>query len=177
MGDQIRSFLRIWLHILRKSLLGNFIFYAVPQSEFPQYRMKLKLGAEVPFDRSTAWSVRNWSFSGPHFPAFELNTEKYGVSLILSECVENKDQKNSEYRHFSRSEGARRWRYKLDHLTYVQIVDQKRSLRDQIDDVHLNLPFREVLASITLSQENEKVDMKFEIGFSIGSCHKFWCCH
>ena len=32
-------------------------------------------------------SFRIWSFSGPHFPAFKLNT----------------DQKNSIYRHFSRS--------------------------------------------------------------------------
>ena len=27
--DQIRSFLRIWLHLLKKSLMGNFIFCAV----------------------------------------------------------------------------------------------------------------------------------------------------
>ena len=28
-----------------------------------------------------------WSFSGPHFPAFGLNTERYGVSLcIQSKC-------------------------------------------------------------------------------------------
>ena len=27
--DQIRSFLRIWLHLLKKSLMENFIFYAV----------------------------------------------------------------------------------------------------------------------------------------------------
>ena len=25
--------------------------------------------------------VRNWSFSGPYFPAFELNTERYFVYL------------------------------------------------------------------------------------------------
>ena len=32
-------------------------------------------------------SVRIRSYSGPHFPAFELNTERYGVSLrIQSEC-------------------------------------------------------------------------------------------
>ena len=31
--------------------------------------------------------VHIWSYSGPHFPAFGLNTERYGVSLrILSEC-------------------------------------------------------------------------------------------
>ena len=28
-------------------------------------------------------SVRVWSFSGPYFPAFGLNTEKYGVSLPI----------------------------------------------------------------------------------------------
>ena len=28
--DQIRSFLRIWSHLLRKSLMENFIFCAVP---------------------------------------------------------------------------------------------------------------------------------------------------
>ena len=27
--DQIRSFLRIWSHLLKKSLMGNFIFCAV----------------------------------------------------------------------------------------------------------------------------------------------------
>ena len=34
-------------------------------------------------------SVRIRSYSGPHFPAFGLNTEEYGVSLrIQSECGE-----------------------------------------------------------------------------------------
>ena len=32
-------------------------------------------------------SVHIWSYSGPHFPVFELNSEKYGVSLrIQPEC-------------------------------------------------------------------------------------------
>ena len=32
-------------------------------------------------------SVRFWSYSGPYFPAFGLNTERYGGSLhIQSEC-------------------------------------------------------------------------------------------
>ena len=31
--DQIRSFLRIWSHLLNKSLMENFIFYAVITSE------------------------------------------------------------------------------------------------------------------------------------------------
>ena len=31
----------------------------------------------------TAWSVRIWSYSGPHFPAFGLHTKKYSVSLRI----------------------------------------------------------------------------------------------
>ena len=41
--DQIRSFLRIWSHILKKSLIGNFIFCAVvlcgKHYDYLQYRM------------------------------------------------------------------------------------------------------------------------------------------
>ena len=33
-------------------------------------------------------SVRIRSYSGPHFPVFGLNTERYGVSLhFKSECI------------------------------------------------------------------------------------------
>ena len=39
--------------------------------------------------------VRILSFSGPYFPTFGLNTEKYGVRMR-----ENTDQKNSEHAHF-----------------------------------------------------------------------------
>ena len=43
-------------------------------------------------------SVRIRSFSGPHLPAFGLNTERYSVQVR-----ENTPQKNSEYGQFSRS--------------------------------------------------------------------------
>ena len=33
--DQIRSFLRIWSHLLKKSLMENFIFCAVDHLSFP----------------------------------------------------------------------------------------------------------------------------------------------
>ena len=62
-------------------------------------------------------SVRIRSFSGPHFPAF-------GDTPYLSVLVrmrENTDQKNSEYRHFSRSvsysHASPIWR-SLDKSTY-----------------------------------------------------------
>ena len=46
-------------------------------------------------------SARIQSFSGPYFPVFGLNTERYIVSLcIQSECT---GQKNSECGYFLRS--------------------------------------------------------------------------
>ena len=43
-------------------------------------------------------SVRIRSYSGPYFPAFGRNTERYFVRMR-----ENTDQNNSEYGHFLRS--------------------------------------------------------------------------
>ena len=51
-------------------------------------------------------SVRILSYSGPHFPAFGLNTERYSVLRISPYSVrmrENAHQNNSEYGHFLRS--------------------------------------------------------------------------
>ena len=39
-------------------------------------------------------------FSGPYFPAFELNTERFFVFIRM---CENTDQKNSEYVHLLHS--------------------------------------------------------------------------
>ena len=47
-------------------------------------------------------SVRIWSFSGPYFPAFGMNTEKYGVSLsIQSKCgkVRTRKPQNTDTFH------------------------------------------------------------------------------
>ena len=41
-------------------------------------------------------SIRIWSYSGPHFPAFGLRTSPYSVRTR-----ENTDQNNSEYGRFS----------------------------------------------------------------------------
>ena len=46
-------------------------------------------------------SVRIRSFPSPYFTAFGLNTERYGVHSV--QMLENMEQKNSEYEHFSRS--------------------------------------------------------------------------
>ena len=48
-----------------------------------------------------------WSALFPHFPAFGLNTERYGVSFLFNpnagKCGKNVDQDNSEYGLFLRS--------------------------------------------------------------------------
>ena len=53
----------------------------------------------------TAWNVSKYRvISGPYFPAFELNTERYFVSLrIQSECGKIRTRKNHVLGHFSRS--------------------------------------------------------------------------
>ena len=43
-------------------------------------------------------SVRIGSYSGPYFPAFGLNTERYSPYSVRMR--ENADQNNSEYGHF-----------------------------------------------------------------------------
>ena len=48
-------------------------------------------------------SVRIRSYSGPYFPAFGLNKETHSVSPYSIRMLENTDQNNSEYGHFSRS--------------------------------------------------------------------------
>ena len=51
----------------------------------------------------TAWKVSKYGvFSGPYFPAFGLNTERYEVSLCIQfECEKIRTRKNSVFRHFS----------------------------------------------------------------------------
>ena len=53
----------------------------------------------------TAWKVSKYRvFSGPYFPAFRLNTERFSVSLrIQSECGKTQTRQNSVFGHFSRS--------------------------------------------------------------------------
>ena len=54
---------------------------------------------------TTAWKVSKYGvFSGPYFPAFELNTESYEASLrIQSKCRKIWTRKNSVFGHISHS--------------------------------------------------------------------------
>ena len=47
-------------------------------------------------------SFRIWSFSGPYYPVFGVNTERYSPCSVRRQ--ENTDKKNSEYGHLPRSE-------------------------------------------------------------------------
>ena len=48
-------------------------------------------------------SVGIWSYSGPHFPAFGLNTGIRSISPYSVRMQKNADRNNSEYGHFLRS--------------------------------------------------------------------------
>ena len=65
-------------------------------------------------------NVRIRSFSGPYFPAFGLNTARY-TSPYAIQMRENTDQKNSEYRHFSRSDGNHHSSIALWTLSHVTV--------------------------------------------------------
>ena len=66
-------------------------------------------------------SVRIWSFSDPYFPAFELNTERYGVFSAYSAWARefpNMDTFHSVYLIIESSKAAREppwpWYYVID---------------------------------------------------------------
>ena len=94
---QVRSFLRIWSHLLKKSLMENFKFCAV---------------RTVPSDFFWLWftkfnhcvkNVRIRSYSGAYFLTFRLNT----------------DQNNSSYGHLSRSECYCLFKIKLREILRI----------------------------------------------------------
>ena len=63
----------------------------------------------------TAWKVAKYGVNyGPYFPAFELNTEIYGViHRIQSEYRKIRTRNNSVFGHFSRS---------VCHLLYLYLI-------------------------------------------------------
>ena len=60
---------------------------------------------------SEVWKVSKYGvFSGPYFPAFGLNTERYEVFLrIQSKCGKIRTRKNSVFGHFSCRAGFQGW--------------------------------------------------------------------
>ena len=70
-------------------------------------------------------------FSGPYFPAFGLNTERYLYSVRIRE---NADQKNSEYGHFSIS-------VKQGVILLCQTILKTKSRSDWSNLVHFTNAF------------------------------------
>ena len=129
---QIRSFLRICLHLLKKSLMKIFISCAVKYFTrvfLISITQKYCLSTSVRTETSTAWKVsKYWVFSGPYFPVFGLkmyisnlckyetiSTKKYvfliitlwrfTISVTQSEYRKIRTRKNSVFGHFSCSTG------------------------------------------------------------------------
>ena len=54
-------------------------------------------------------------FSGPYFPTFWPNTDRYSVTLrAQSECEKIRTRKNSVFGHFSRSDSFKKPFFRLD---------------------------------------------------------------
>ena len=73
-------------------------------------------------------------FSGPFFPVFGLNTERYRVSLrILSECGKMWTRKNSVFGHFSHSD--------ISLLSIIIITHAIKNSNSSFSIHHMNLQF------------------------------------
>ena len=66
-------------------------------------------------------SARIWSFSGPYFPHSDWIRRDTHISPYSVRMRENTDQKNSEYRHFSRSDGNHHSSIALWTLSHVTV--------------------------------------------------------
>ena len=76
---------------------------------------------------STVWKVSKYGvFSGPHFPTFGQNTERYSISLrIQSEYGKKRTRKNSVFGHFSRSvRNIHKWITVLNDFHFLLIYFQ-----------------------------------------------------
>ena len=77
---------------------------------------------------NTAWKVSKYGvFSGPCFPVFELNTERYGVSLrIPSECGKIRTRKSSVFRRMDKERA-------INMDTHIDTDSQARSSPEVFD--------------------------------------------
>ena len=87
------------MHLLKNFFKGNFIFCPVSYGMI-LYRLLTRIVTRNQGHIQHPHCVKSvsiWSFSGPYFPAFELNTEKYYVSLrIQSKCGKMWTRKTSQ---------------------------------------------------------------------------------
>ena len=102
--DQIRRKLRIWSHLLKKSLMENFIF-CTKSSKPSMYCVLIIVVMFKP--THSVQSIRIPSLSGPYFPTFRQNTEIHseifsGNHRIRCECRSRKSQNRRDTFHTMR---------------------------------------------------------------------------
>ena len=69
-----------------------------------QHKCKISISNNISFLTRCGKCPNTEFFSGPYFPTFGLNTERYGVPLrIQSKCGKIWTRKNSVFGHFSRN--------------------------------------------------------------------------
>ena len=127
----------------KKFLTRNFIFYAVPQSQFPQYSMKLKLGVEVATDRRD----HRWSF----------------ISLVTFNGLDFNGQYDNGIWHERVNFKTRKGLYKTRLMTFTSTFHSRRFSQNKFQQRY--------------PRKTKKWMGSLNAGFSISSCHKFWCCH
>ena len=95
------------------------VFFCI-QSEYRKIRI---------FFYCHSWKVSKYGvFSGPYFPAFGLNTERYSIRIrIQPECEKIRTRKNSVFGHFLRSENPT---YLFNPLANLLLWTTKDGLRD-----------------------------------------------
>ena len=103
--NQIRSFLRIWSRLLKKSLMENIIFCAVTEDVSC---MRFQVSPNIWLTIALREKCLNAKFFLVRiFVLFELNTDIYSVNLrIQSEYGKIRTRKDSVFGHFSHSVDA-----------------------------------------------------------------------
>ena len=96
--------LYIWTEMQSLTNLGQWAFLFSPTAKKSGIKWILHI-FQFSTISITVWNVSKYGvFSGPYFPTFGLNTERYQVSLhIQSECGKIRTRKSSIFGPFSRS--------------------------------------------------------------------------
>ena len=110
------------IHNLGSNFTGSYKKKCVQQNCISENLLNI-LGVFVN-EQHCVKSVHIWSYSGPHFPAFGRNTERYGVSLrIQSECgkIQTRITPNTDTFHAVQIQLCIYWSqyYSLFFTTYV----------------------------------------------------------
>ena len=100
-------------------------------------------------------SVHIRSFSGPYFPVFGLNTERYRIS---DQMRENTDQKYSEYGPFSRS--ATSWNFVAFILGMMNIWPPWKLSSFQNASPHLSIYVKNSSTPLTLDVQFQTTPSK-----------------